>query len=289
MKNAKNTFRSFGLTALAGLGLVALSSAATESIASAQEIQLTGPLAGAPAVKKLREHRRGRFEIAPSFTFSLLDEYRRTILMGARLQYSLTDWLGIGVWGGFGAVSYATDLTDQVQEKAPKNSRTATNRSSQFEDQVGKVVWTAAPQITLVPFRGKISIFQKIFLDTDAYFHGGVAFVGLKERADCSGAACAGNGAAPGTVLFPMTDRMAIAPTFGLGLNFYMNNFLSLGFEYRAIPYAWNRGGFDANGAGSNGKFPDGNVSSEDRTFKFNQMMSVNIGFSLPTRPSLSE
>ena len=74
MKNAKNTFRSFGLTALAGLGLVALSSAATESVASAQEIQLTGPLAGAPAVKKLREHRHvepKRFEYLKNLTQSM--------------------------------------------------------------------------------------------------------------------------------------------------------------------------------------------------------------------------
>ena len=32
---------------------------------SAQEIQLTGPLAGAPAVRKLRLYREGRFEVAP--------------------------------------------------------------------------------------------------------------------------------------------------------------------------------------------------------------------------------
>ncbi|MBW2459783.1 MAG: hypothetical protein JRI68_35155, partial [Deltaproteobacteria bacterium] len=33
--------------------------------ARAQEIQLTGPLAGAPAVRRLRLYREGRFEIAP--------------------------------------------------------------------------------------------------------------------------------------------------------------------------------------------------------------------------------
>ena len=38
---------------------------AMPSTASAQEIQLTGPLAGAPSVRKLRLYRQGRFEIAP--------------------------------------------------------------------------------------------------------------------------------------------------------------------------------------------------------------------------------
>ena len=43
--------------------------------ASAQEIQLTGPLAGAPAVRQLRLHRAGRFEVSPTVSFTLLDEY----------------------------------------------------------------------------------------------------------------------------------------------------------------------------------------------------------------------
>jgi hypothetical protein len=63
--------------------------------ATAQEIQLTGPLAGAPAVRQLRLRRQGRVEIAPSINFTLLDEYQRTIMPGGRLTYNLTDWLAI--------------------------------------------------------------------------------------------------------------------------------------------------------------------------------------------------
>src|SRR5262245_57689522 len=84
---------------------------ATET-AQAQEILLTGPLAGAPAVRKLRLYREHRFEIAPTASFSLLDEYQRTIFFGARINYNITDWLAIGLWGGFGAVKITTGLTD---------------------------------------------------------------------------------------------------------------------------------------------------------------------------------
>jgi len=38
--------------------------------AEAQQILLTGPLAGAPAVRKLRWHRKGRFEVAPAVSFT---------------------------------------------------------------------------------------------------------------------------------------------------------------------------------------------------------------------------
>ena len=261
------------------------------SEAKAQEIQLTGPLAGAPAVRHLRLYREGRFVIAPSMSFSLLDEYRRTMLVGGRLQYNIKDWIGIGVWGGFGALSTTTDLTDQIDSfKSNRGPRTAVNLDSsnatKFSDQTAKIQYVAAPELTLVPFRGKLAIFQKIFVDTDAYIHGGVAFVGLKERADCGDS---GQPACSDPKAFALASRTAVAPTFGLGLSFYVSKPVSLGLEYRALPFSWNRAGFDSRGSGSNAKFPDNKINSEDQTFKFNQMITVLIGIHLPTSPKISD
>lgn len=261
---------------------------AAPKVAHAQEYQLTGPLAGAPSSKHLRLYRKGRIEVAPTVSFTLLDEYRRTILVGGRLQYNIADWIGVGVWGAYGLISSATDLTDQIDQTSPRNSRTASNVSpNSFSDQTAKMQWVAAPQIQLVPFRGKIAIFQKIFVDTDAYIHGGLAFVGLQERGDCGGGGSQPLCTDPKS--FDLASRVAIAPTFGLGLNFYITNFLSLGVEYRALPFSWNRAGFDARGAGNDGNSPDQKVDSQDQTFKFNQMMTISLGFSFPTAPKLSE
>jgi outer membrane beta-barrel protein len=284
MKTAKTV-----LAALLGLASAAGVFAATESQAEAQEIQLTGPLAGAPAVRKLRLYREGRFEVAPAVSFTLLDEYRRTIITGGRLQYNVADWIGFGVWGGYGAVSITTDLTDQIDNEAPRNSRTAANVANAkggFKEQTAKMQWVAAPQVTFVPFRGKLSIFQKIFVDTDAYIHAGVAFIGLQERGDCG---ASGQTSCVDQKSFVLQSRTAIAPTFGLGLSFYMTDLLSLGVEYRALPFSWNRAGFDSRGGGSNTKFPDNKVDSEDQTFKFNQMITIAIGIHLPTHPKISD
>jgi outer membrane beta-barrel protein len=285
------------LSALLGVGMVL--GAAAE--AKAQEIQLTGPLAGAPAVRKLRMYRAGRFEIAPAISFSLLDEYRRTILVGGRLQYNITDWLALGVWGGFGAISTTTDLTDQIDSVAVRSQRTAVNLnhtsdaggnvngSRPFADQTAKVQWMlAAPQVQFTPFRGKLAIFQKIFVDTDLYIHGGLGIAGLQERADCgtgTKTACADPAS------FALANRTAFGPTFGLGINFYTGDFISLGIEYRAFPFigGWNRSGFDQRGAGNNGNFPDQSVNKDDRTFKFNQLITIAVGFSLPTKPKISD
>ena len=275
--------RKAGPVLAAAATFVAAATASTP--AAAQEIQLTGPLAGAPSVRKMRLYREGRFELAIGPGFTLLDEYQRTIFVAGRLQYNIFDWLGVGVFGGFGALSLSTDLTDKIETTAPRNSRTAANLPPQggpkFEDQTGKLKYIAAPQVTFSPFRGKLAVFQKLFVDTDLYIHGGVAFVGVEERKDCTTCTVRGS--------FTSETRTAIAPTFGLGLTLYTSGLVSVNIEYRAYPFAWNRAGFDSRGAPPDASFPDNKIDSEDRTFKFNQMIFIAAGFYLPTSPKISE
>jgi hypothetical protein len=264
----------------------------------AQEIQLTGPLKGAPAVRHLRYYREGRFDIAPAVSFTLLDEYRRTILVGARLEYNIKDWIALGVWAAYGAVSLTTDLTDRIDTVAPRDTLTATNvnhrntdpnnlQPAPFQDQTAKIQYVAAPQITFTPFRGKLAIFNKIFVDTDFYIAGGVGIVGTQERGNCNPGTGATSCANPST--FSLVSNTKISPTFGVGLTFYPGGFWSLGVEYRALPFAWNRAGFDTRGGGPNGQFPDGAVNDADSTFRFNQLVTVAIGFYIPTKPTISE
>ena len=228
-------------------------------------------------------------------SFTLLDEYRRTILIGARLQYNITEWLSVGVWGGYGIASLPTALTSEIDSSAPRNvftksnvnpgTPTDANNGTSFVDQTAKMNWVAAPQLQFTPFRGKLAIFQKIFVDTDAYLHGGAAFVGIQERAQCGSN---GQVSCSDPSSFGLASSTKIAPTFGLGLNFYINNFMSIGLEYRALPFAWDRAGFDTRGGGNDGKFPDNKITSADDTFKFNQMMTISLGFSLPAAPTVS-
>ena len=280
---SKKLWRKAGAIVAAAATFVA--GTAVSKPAAAQEIQLTGPLAGAPSVRKMRLYRQGRVELALGPGFTLLDEYQRTIFVAGRLQYNVFDWLGVGVFGGFGAASLSTDLTDQINEKAPRNSRTAINLpgrgGQEFSEQTGKLKYIAAPQITFSPFRGKLAVFQKLFVDTDLYLHGGVAFVGVEERKDCT------NCTTPAS--FGTDTRTAIAPTFGLGLTLYTSGLVSVNIEYRAYPFSWNRGGFDSRGAPPDASFPDNKIDSEDRTFKFNQMIFLAAGFYLPAAPKVSE
>jgi outer membrane beta-barrel protein len=283
--------------ALAAAAALVTGVVAAPQAANAQEIQITGPLAGAPSVRRLRLYREGRAELAIGPGLTLLDEYKRTIFISGRLQYNVFDWLGIGVFGGFSpdALSLNTDLTDKIEDTpAPRNSRTAVNlpnaqaqaAGTKFEDQTGKMSWMAVPQVTFSPFRGKLALFQKLFVDTDLYLHGGVAIVGVKERGDCG---APGQTACNQTASFAQVSRVAVAPSFGLGFSLYPTNFVSINIEYRAFPFAYNRGGFDSRGTGPDASFPDNKIDSEDRTFKFNQMVFLAAGFHFPTTPKLSD
>lgn len=293
----KTKNRKFTTRLLAALLAGSAFFAVTEH-AEAQEILLTGPLAGAPAVRKLRLHREGRFEISPTVTFTLLDEYRRTILLGAKLGYNFTDWLEVGAWGGYGGlIQITTDLAEQIQvankervDRARINPRdterrlTAVSLGPDFEEQLGSIDWVVSPQITAIPFRGKLALFQSIYLDTDLYVFGGPAFVGVTERGTCDDNCTSDNYA-----LFPMESRVAIAPTFGLGFSFYINKWSAIGFEWRGLPFSWNTGGFDTAGGGKDEAFPDNKITSADQRFHFNQMLSVSFNVNLPTAVRVSE
>lgn len=310
----------------AGAGLAAL---AAPREASAQEILLTGPLKGAGSVRELRLYRKGRVEFAPAATFTLLDEYLRQIIVGARLNYNITDFLAIGAWGGFSPtpLKLPAGLVDKIQgvneqreaentmrrnlqppqQPTLQNRLTSLNLGNEFEDQLGSIDWIVAPQITFVPFRGKIALFQSIYIDSDLYFFAGPAFVGVNERADCAGPTSSTMGGCsserpsgvsdaegdpipiPNAETFPMASRIAVAPTFGLGFTFYVNRWNALGFEWRAVPFSRNTGGFDNHGGGPDGDFPDQAVNSDDRDLKLNQMLSVSWNFYLPLDYQVSE
>jgi hypothetical protein len=268
------------------------------STAQAQEIEVSGPLAGAPAVIGMRVYREMRFSIQLQATMTLQDEYSRAVLPGGQLMFHPTDWLGIGAWGGFTAVSIDTALTEEVTAQGQTNEVNVLSLpdAAQFPDQIGQIKWMAVPQVHFIPLRGKLGIFESLFVDTDFYLHGGVAFVGIEERADDTLDRCDPTGqmtdlgslsnCVSGNVT-DRTSRTAIAPSFGAGLSLYMADFLSMTIEWRAMPFAWNTSGTDESGHGR-GDFPDLEIDSDDHLSHFNHMMTLGFAFYLPTEPSLS-
>jgi outer membrane beta-barrel protein len=306
--------RLIGTLALAGAVLAA-------APAQAQEIQLRGPLAGARSVSRLVRYREGRFAITPMFGVSFQDEFSRDLFFGVRADYHFTDWLGLGVMGAFSPVHVNTSLTDQVVANSPAGDANVPVANA-FASQVGRRNWMADVHVSFVPLRGKFALFQSLVADVDFFLFAGAAFVGVEERADTSltndqvRTDLAGNAnddarSVTGRSQVARASRVAIAPTFGAGLNFYINRFLSFNIEYRATPFQWNRSGTDENSTipscGSAGNeactgFSDyvstyfsrssrvprqTVIDSNDRSWSFNQMVTFGLTIYLPTAPRI--
>jgi outer membrane beta-barrel protein len=320
----------------------------------AQEIQLRGPLAGAPSCRHCIRYRDGRIEVAPTFGITLQDEYDRTMFVGLHASYHIYDVLSIGVWGGYGLIHQQTGLAGQIQStlaEVDRNCEAGTAgavcrsgsavanipRGEDFGRQVGQLNWiVSVPEVRIIPLRGKLALFQNIFVDTDFYIFAGLALVGLTERhdfdaqrdpnmpaasdADLRGSQtnCPRNGAmnppANCRESTSRASRVAVTGTFGVGLNFFINHFISIAVEYRAFPFAWNTAGTDESttartcgGAGMTAcsTFPDYAVDRDttmmrnsggrflldenDRSFHWNQMVNFYINVFLPFEPHVGQ
>lgn len=295
-----------------GLGLATAGIAIDPPRAEAQDVQVTGPLAGAPAVRKMRVYRDGRFQIQPEFGATLVDEFSRTLFVGAQIGYHFTDWLGIHAFFDYG-LGLDTDLTKQVKDTGQRTDNNALSLPSpgNFDDQIGRINFLTGVQATFIPLRGKLALFQAAFVDTDFYLFAGAAFASVEERSDVTGGTCTPErfrmARAQGTGAFNTansacldtqglrTSRLAIAPMFGVGLSMYLTDYLAMTFEWRAFPFKWNTSGTDEGGLNKNrdqdksGPFPDGQIDDADRTSQFNQMFKLGFAFYLPVHGDITE
>ena len=260
--------------------------------AAAQEVQVTGPLAGAPAVRHMREYRLRRVQLQPFFGTTLRNEYSRAMLFGLQAHYGITDWLGVGVVGAWGGVHLDTDLTRDIKHLGvtSERNRLSLPQREKFAKQIGEIQWFAAAQVDFAPLRGKIAAFQKLFVDTDLFLFGGVALVGLEERANVARADCDAESdpiACLDASQLARSSRVAVAATFGAGINLYFTETVGLALEWRALPFKWNTSGTDESG-GPKGT-PDDVIDSHDRKRHFNQMMTLGVVVSLPGHAHISE
>ena len=272
---------------------------------SAQDVHLSGPLAGADSVKKLRLWRDTRLHVEPFFAFTIGDEYARSLIVGGELRFHFVDWFGIGGWGGYSVGQLDTNLTKEIQAKGVTRdaNRLDLPDREQYPNQVGRLNWWSGVEAHFTPFRGKLAMFQKVFFDADLDFFVGAAFVGVEERADTEirrdsettpqycvplggtppasmsewDFGCDGNdGAAATNSQLARSRRTVIAPSFGVAFSAFFRDFLGVSLRWRGIPFKYNTGGTDNNN--------DGQIDSNDRIKQFNNMFTVGLIFVLPPK-----
>jgi len=295
MAMTRNKLRTLAPIALVAVALLGADLMAP-SKASAQEVQITGPLAGQPAVRRMRLYRQMRVQLEPQFSFTLQDEYSRALFAGLHAGFYFTDWIGIGVWGAYAVANLDTNLTDEIVGKGVTDERSRLSFPSQggFNEQIATMTWAATAQIEFIPLRGKLAIFEKLFVDTDFFIFVGAGVVGIDERDGDAANACQEIMDGPTRTQClrdtqaARASRVAVGPTFGAGLNLYFNGIVGLSLSWRGLPFSWNTSGFD-NSGDERGDFPDGQIDSDDRFFKLNHMFNVGVTIYLPTDPAITD
>jgi hypothetical protein len=291
MTLVRQTFLRIGLVAALALCLALGGGLPTGvSSANAQDVQVSGPLAGAPAVRHLRLWREMRLHVEPFFAFTIGDEYTRSLIVGGEARFHFLDWFGLGVWGGYSVAQLDTNLSQEIQARGVTTNANRLDLPSRegFSEQTGQLNWWSGVELHFAPFRGKLAMFQKVFVDADLDFFAGAAFIGVEERADAVGLPSPGNvtdceivgnaAVDPGCLESQSTrsKRLAIAPSFGVAFTAYFREFMGIALRWRGIPFKYNTGGTDSN--------DDGQIDSSDQQRQFNNMFSVGFIFVLPPK-----
>ena len=296
MMLAKQTLSRISLVAALAICLV-VGDGLRSGVSSvgAQDVHVSGPLAGAAAVKKLRIWRGMRLHVEPFFAFTIGDEYARSLIVGAEARFHFLDWLGIGGWGGYTVGKLDTNLAKEVRDKGVTTNANRLDLPDRqnFAQQTGRVNWWSGVELHFVPFRGKLAMFQKVFFDADLDFFVGAAFVGIEERTNTVGLPSPGDVSECQIEGDPNTDpgclgsqtsrskRTAVAPSFGVAFSAFFRDFLGISFRWRGIPFKYNTGGTDNNN--------DGLIDSNDRLKQFNSMFTVGLIFVLPPKTKTTD
>jgi len=243
--------------------------------------QRRSPLADAPAIRKRLELRETRFEIGVGWTSTLGQDYFHSQLVGGRLAFHITDWLAIGVLGGFGVTQLETAYHERLTGSLVPNPNVPREPSAtEAENSMEQVKWMAAAQLEFTPFTGKYSLFGKIFAHYDFYAAIGAGAIGVAPTGsvpDCTDATMNGNvpirscglsGPRPG-------------PTAALGLHTFFNQFVALNVELRDLVAQVNPSGRDVNG--------DQGASKADATWQSTFMVTGNLMFFFPTVAAISQ
>jgi len=286
---ARQTLLRIGLVAALGLGFVVAEGLQGDNTVSAQDVHVSGPLAGAPSVMNQRLWRDMRLHVEPFFAFTIADEYSRSLIVGGELRFHFLDWLGIGGWGGYSVARLDTNLTKEIRDEGVTTNANRLDLPSRenYPSQVGRLNWWSGVELHFVPFRGKLAMFQKVFVDADIDVFVGAAFVGVEERKNVTGLPAPGNvtdcviegGEASPDCLSSQdarSKRTAIAPSFGIAFNAFFKEFVGISFRWRGIPFKYNTSGTDNN--------RDGQINADDRLRQFNNMFTVGVTFALPPK-----
>ncbi|KIG13188.1 hypothetical protein DB30_00496 [Enhygromyxa salina] len=157
-----------------------------------------GVLEGKPVVVDRLELRKFRFQIVPMIGVSLSQPFVHKGLVGAKLRFDFTDWIGVRGSFMYGAVDVEGKLLKALNDgglptgvadpagvdlSAPGPYRPQSEYDNpsalrhDFRAGLTKLQWQASLDLAFTPFAGKLGLFSAVFTEYDIYIFGGVGLV----------------------------------------------------------------------------------------------------------------
>jgi len=267
--------------------LLAFSMISVQSTEAEAAKKRRSPLTNAPAIRKRLELRSQRFEIGVGSGVSIGQDFYNALLVMPRMSYHFTDWIALGVFGGFNVTpewksTFNADLQTALPAPDASNAQKSTDAKSptiaQATATMNKIGYLAGAQIEFLPLAGKLALFSEAFMYFDLYIFGGAGVVNLISKGSLPGE-CNDSNISEGDRLYYSCNAKAevgIKPAInaGLGAHAFLNNYLALGLEIRDFIYRNNSAGRDVNG--------DRVVDTHDLEWTNNWIFSVNLQLFMP-------
>ncbi|TPV93994.1 MAG: outer membrane beta-barrel domain-containing protein [Myxococcales bacterium FL481] len=294
--------RPNNLLSISASVVIGAACALLSTTASAQEGGKPGVLDGKPIVVNKMELRKLRVQVTPRATMTLSQPFTHVGFVGAKLQFDLTDWLGVRGDFDYGIVQPASALTedltsgtilpvgDETGGGAPKRKRQDRNNpaplQNDFQAGLTRLNWTGSAGLVFTPFAGKLGLFQSMFTEYDVYLWGGYGFTNWVEAypdslstVEYSGGECEDDNNE--CLLHPVDAQVGTrtGPAFGAGFHIFLTDWLAVNPEFQDIIVRQNIAGLNA----TVGEIPI-QVNGEDRTIVHNANFSLGFTVYLPPR-----
>jgi outer membrane beta-barrel protein len=270
-------FNSARTLAGAALGALALGLAAVPTQAHAESPGLDAiddfrsGKSSRPAVENRFFLKEGRFEISPMIGYVPNNPFARRYVGGAVVGYHFSEAISLQA-----NISYSPDLgendlkglTAVLLDRAYNASATG---GSDFQQPLDKVQLSGLFGIAWAPLYGKINLVGETVLNFDFY---GFAGVGMVTKHNYIATYDENGNLETGDIvlLTPQQNEAKVAPSLGVGLNFFLNQMMAFKIDLRSAFYIDNKPVYEQGAAPDGQRLYNNFAASGGMAFFFPKM-----------------
>jgi outer membrane beta-barrel protein len=244
------------------------------------------PIEDQVAIRHRYELRSGRFEVGPSFAFTLNRAFMNAFLIGLRAQYHINDYLSVGTEWNFG-INFRTPLTNELDDTYKNEPNETPNPQGLFDENVkrlSRIDLIGDVRLNFTPFSGKMGIFSALFIGYDFYVFAGMAFGKTSNDTEIA-------------EVDETNEAFNVGFAWGLGLHVYVNNWISVGLEFKDLMFADNETGQDVTRGREQNEQDSCTatngaecrlVNGDDRRFLNHFFFGLNVTFFFPMQPEIA-